>query len=330
MCTSTLIPERRCGARRVRAVGLTHFDQAERAAYAVGHIQGTWSFLGDGAGSVTVGLSRLQVADGGWSTPVHEHGREEEIFYVLDGRGLSIQDGRAAEVRPGDCIVYLPGKGAHSLHGIDGLDVLAFGQRFPDEAPRFPRSGLSRIGNRAVETMPGSRDGEPIQWLREAELGPPELPDGIGPRPSTITNLADVEAVTVERPRVVRTRRHVSRAAGSVRTGLQHVEVAPGKESTAQHCHSVEEELFVVLDGDGVLVLDDEELPVRAGQVICRPAATGVCHMFRAGPSGMTYLAYGPREPADMCYYRRSNKIAFRGVHLIARLERLEYWDGED
>ena len=52
--------------------------------------------------------------------------------------------------------------------------------------------------------------------------------------------------------------------------------------------------------------------------------------MFRAGPEGLTYLAYGTRDPGDICYYPRSNKIAFRGVHLIARLEKLDYWDGED
>jgi uncharacterized cupin superfamily protein len=52
--------------------------------------------------------------------------------------------------------------------------------------------------------------------------------------------------------------------------------------------------------------------------------------MFRAGEHGLTYLAYGTREPADVCYYPRSNKILFRGVNLTARLERLDYWDGED
>jgi uncharacterized cupin superfamily protein len=101
-------------------------------------------------------------------------------------------------------------------------------------------------------------------------------------------------------------------------------------ESAPQHCHSVEEEIFVILDGEGVLVLDEEETPVSSGHVVSRPAATGVSHMFRAGDAGLTYLAYGTRDPADVCYYPRSNKIAFRGVGVIARLERLEYWDGED
>jgi len=43
----------------------------------------------------------------------------------------------------------------------------------------------------------------------------------------------------------------------------------------------------------------------------------------------MTYLAYGTREPNDICYYPRSNKVAFRGVGLIGRFEPLSYADGE-
>jgi len=43
----------------------------------------------------------------------------------------------------------------------------------------------------------------------------------------------------------------------------------------------------------------------------------------------MTFLAYGTREPNDVCYYPRSNKIYWRGVGLITRLESLVYNDGE-
>ena len=87
----------------------------------------------------------------------------------------------------------------------------------------------------------------------------------------------------------------------------------------------------MILRGEGALVLDEQETPVRAGHVVSRPAATGVSHVFRAGDGGLTYLAYGTREPGDVCYYPRSNKIAFRGVRVMARLERIsDYWDGED
>jgi uncharacterized cupin superfamily protein len=313
-------------------MGSTHLEQAPSREYDLGHLRSRWSFLGEAAGSVSVGLRRIEVAPGAWSTPAHDHGRAEEIFYVLAGGGVSWHKGSTALVAAGDCIVYAPGRGPHTLHaGSEGLDVLAFGPRSPDEALRLPRLGLSLIGNRAAASEPGMIDGVPVQFIREAELGPPDLPPELGSRPSTIVNLSEVTPDPLTRPRVQRVRRNLGRAAGSVHTGLQHVEVAPGKESTAQHCHSLEEEIFVILDGDGVLVLGEAvQTPVSAGSVISRPAGTGVAHLLRAGPGGLSYLAYGTRDPGDVCYYPRSNKIAFRGVGLIGRLESLDYWDGED
>jgi uncharacterized cupin superfamily protein len=55
-----------------------------------------------------------------------------------------------------------------------------------------------------------------------------------------------------------------------------------------------------------------------------------VAHCFRAGEAGLTLLSYGTRDPGDIVYYPRSDKVNFRGVGLITRLERLDYWDGED
>lgn len=311
-------------------MGITHFDEAPAREFAVGHIRGRWTGLGGAAGCVGVGVRRIQVPAGGWSTPAHEHGREEELFYVLSGRGISWQKGRTAEVSAGDCIFYAPGRGAHTLHALDRLDVLAFGPRHEDESPSFPRLGLSLVNGRAVESGPGSLEGVPIQFVREAELGPPDRPEP-GERPASIVNMREVDARPIKRGRVSRTRRDLATAVRSVDTGLQHVEVEAGYESAPLHCHSVEEELFVVLEGHGVLVLDDEEeTPVRAGHVVARPPATGVAHLFRAGDEGLTYLAYGTRDPSDMCFYPRSNKVSFRGVKVIARIERLDYWDGED
>jgi uncharacterized cupin superfamily protein len=315
-------------------VGIAHLDDAPFHEHELGHLRSRWTMVGDAAGCEKAGVRRIQVPAGGWSTPAHEHGLDEEIFYVLGGRGVSWQAGEAAEVRAGDCIVYLASGGEHTLHALEPLDVLAFGERHEDESVGFPRLGLSLVGNRAVESLPYLIDGAPIQFVRESELGPPALPDPLpgphAPRPATIVNVDDVEGVTVQRTRVVRTRRNLGRAAGSINTGIQHVEVAPGKYSTAQHCHSVEEEIFVILGGEGVVVLGEEETAVRPGHVIARPAGTGVAHVFRAGAGGLTYLAYGMRDPGDICFYPRSNKIAIRGLGLVARLERLDYWDGED
>ncbi len=286
--------------------------------------------LGEAAGSVGIGARRIELPAGGWSTPAHEHGSGEEIFYVRGGRGLSWQAGRTAEIGAGDCILYLPNRGAHSLHAIEPLDVLAFGPRKTLETIGFPRLAMSLVGRRAVVSEPGAIDGKPFQFVRESELGPPELPEAPGERPPSIVNLDAVERAPFGRGRVEAARRDLGRAVGSRHTGLKHVSVAPLKYATPAHCHTLEEELFVVLDGKGTLILGDDELPVERGHVIARPPGTGIAHALRAGDDGLQFLAYGTRHPGDMCYYPRSNKIAFRGLGVIARVEKLGYWDGEE
>ena len=308
---------------------LTHFDDARRREIEIGHLHATWSFLGEAAGSQGIGVRRIEVAPGGWSTPAHEHGREEEIFYVLGGRGLAWHAGNTYEIGAGDCVVFRPARGAHSVHALEPLDTLAFGPRLDDESVGFPRIGFSLVGGRGVETVPGVRDGYAVQFVREADAGPPELPPP-SPRPAWIVNVADVEGESRDGPTVARRRRDLARAAGSVRTGLKVYEAAPGKLATPPHCHSAEEELFVVLDGDGHLLLGDEEHPVQRGHVVARPPGTGVAHTFRAGDRGLTFLAYGTRESNDICFYPRSGKVFFRGVNLVARIESLDYWDGEE
>ncbi len=95
-----------------------------------------------------------------------------------------------------------------------------------------------------------------------------------------------------------------------------------------------------MLEGSGTLELwpspvqaedgrEIERQAVRAGHAISRPPSTGLSHHFIAGEGGMTFLAYGTREPNDVCYYPRSNKIYWRGLGVIARLEHLSYDDGE-
>jgi mannose-6-phosphate isomerase-like protein (cupin superfamily) len=98
---------------------ISHWDDVRTWRGERGHIAGTWSSL-TGRSSRSVGLKRIQVDPGRWSTPLHLEGAEEEIFYVLGGSGMSVQwegegDPVGYEVRAGDCLVHLALENAHTL-----------------------------------------------------------------------------------------------------------------------------------------------------------------------------------------------------------------------
>jgi uncharacterized cupin superfamily protein len=309
---------------------ICHWDEVETDRAEAGHIGGVWTDLGTGAETKTVGLNRIQIDPGKWSTPLHRQTAEEEIFFVLRGSGICLLDGAAFEVRPADCIVHRP-RETHTLRaGDEGLDVLAFRTRVPTEAAHLPRAGVSWLGGSWVDAGHGEHP-----WQREAAAGEPEVPEDRA-RPESVVNVDEVDRVDHADGSMCL----VARNAGAELAGLNWARLNPGAEGAPPHCHSADEEIFVVLEGEGVLELwptpqrvrggiGREDLPIRAGHVISRPASSGIAHGIRAGSAGITYLAYGTRNANDVCYYPRSNKIYFRGLGVIARLEDLHYDDGE-
>ena len=122
--------------RRVPAVGITHFDEAPAREYAVGHIKGRWTALGEAAGSATVGGSPdRDPARGAGRPPPTSTAARRRSSTCSAVAGSSWQRERTTEIRAGDCIVYLPRRGAHSLHALEPLDVLAFGPRHTMRVP---------------------------------------------------------------------------------------------------------------------------------------------------------------------------------------------------
>jgi uncharacterized cupin superfamily protein len=302
-------------------VKIANLYEGRSGELAVGHIKGVWRDLGREAGTRTVGLRRIEIAAGHFSTPAHDHGADEEIFFVLAGEGLLWQDGVTYAVGTGDCIVHRPKRGPHTLRGGDGgLDVLVFGQRLDPSLTALPRAGVAWSFPRWVELGGGDSP-----FAREAAAGPPECPPPNAERPPNAIALSDVSTIFEGRAR------RLGKTAGAVATGLNHVVLPAGGQGAPAHCHSQEEELFVVLDGGGVLELwargeqSAEERPLHPGDVLSRPAGTGVAHAFRAGAEGLTYLAYGTREPGDMCFYPQSGRVSLRGLGIALRSPEIDY-----
>jgi uncharacterized cupin superfamily protein len=310
------------------AGGLVHWDDVEPVERAAGHIRGQWQFLGEAAGTVLVGCNRVRLEPGAWSTPAHVDLSNEEIFYILSGSGLSWQNGKVYEVREGDCIVHQVDREAHTLRaGPDGLEYLVYGGRARIGSAYLPRVGVAWLKQSWVDAGGGEHP-----WKREAGAGEPDVGEP-SERPPSIVNVDALEP-DAEGDRVL------ADEAGATQAGLHHRTLAPGGAAVPAHCHSAEEEIFVMLDGSATLELipsprlanegaEEERHELRAGHVVARPPGTRISHFFRGGDDAATMLVYGTRDPNDIAYYPRSNKINFRGVGLIARLDALEYADGE-
>jgi uncharacterized cupin superfamily protein len=302
-----------------------HFDEVEPRVFDGTHLRGRGWRLGAAAGASDVGLTRYRIAPGERAMPVHVHADEEELFYVLSGEGLSWQDGRTYAVRAGDCILHRPGAEAHTILGAgDGLDVLAFGGGSPTGLTWLPRAQAWWNG---PHWLP--HDG-PNPFAAEEAAGPLEVPAPEAQRPPTIVALDELPAEDFTGGGdVVAVRRELGDTLESKQTGVAHLVVAPDALSAPPHCHAAEEELFVVLDGAGTLLLGDEEHAVRTGSVVARPPGTGVPHAFRAGDGPLTLLAFSTREPNDIVFFPRSGKVGLRGIKTRFLVQQVEYWDGE-
>jgi uncharacterized cupin superfamily protein len=304
---------------------LAHWDDVEWTRIDRGALQGERQRLGAAAGAARAGLSRYRMGPGERAMPVHVHADEEEIFYVLGGRGLSWLRGRTYGVSAGDCILHRAGAEPHTIiAGEEPLDVLAFSSGSDTQMTWLPRAGAWWMGPRWLPS-----DG-PSPFTREAEAGELELPEPEPERAPNIVATEDVPADAMRHGRVDSQWRELGLAAGSVVSGLNHVVVAPGARGCPYHCHGADEEMFVVLAGAGVLRLGEERHDVRAGHVLARPPGTGVAHQFIAGDDGLTLLAWGTRDPNDIAWYPDSQKVNLRGIGIKARITPLDYWDGED
>lgn len=280
----------------------------------------TWRDVGRAAGSVAIGARVGDVGPGAQATPLHAHGAEEELFYVLRGGGACVtESGEAAELRTGDAVLRRAGGRAHAfVAGPDGLRFLALGERRRAEVVRFPRVeglGTGRAGW-AAGASPLAAEGRLDDLEAPAELR----------RPRWVVAAAEVEDRRWGGGGGETRAADLGRTLGSKTTGLQLVRLPAGARGVRPHCHSAEEELFFVLEGGGTFLVGDERLAVRPGHLVARPAGTRVPHTYEAGPDGMAVLAYGQRDPNDMAFYPESQTVFLRGLGVRFRVDQASSW----
>lgn len=86
--------------------------------------------------------------------------------------------------------------------------------------------------------------------------------------------------------------------------GVNLVELPPGGWSSQRHWHEEEDEFVYILAGELVLVTDEGETLLRAGD--CAAFPKGVAnghHMINRSTAPAIYLEVGTRNPAGVCHY---------------------------
>jgi uncharacterized cupin superfamily protein len=116
-----------------------------------------------------LGVCHTRLPPGRTTCPFHYHEREDEVFFVLSGRGVLRYGDDIRTLRAGDCVSCPAGtKVAHQIANPfeEDLVYLAIGPHDPDEVCVYPDSGkvlirsLHRIG---LLTEAGYLEGEPAE-----------------------------------------------------------------------------------------------------------------------------------------------------------------------
>ena len=128
----------------------------------------------------------------------------------------------------------------------------------------------------------------------------------------------------------------VGATLGTRQIGCTLVVLEPGKRAWPYHLHHAEEEVFLVLAGEGTLRYDDEEFPVRAGDVILTPPGPGTAHQIINTSEGeLRYLALSGKHDLEIAYYPDSGKYgAYFGDRrtdrfIAKRTSAVDYWQDE-
>ena len=96
------------------------------------------------------------------------------------------------------------------------------------------------------------------------------------------------------------------------------------------HFHVLNDELFYVLSGSGMLRYGEEIFPIRPGDTISCPAGTKVAHQIvNTGSEDLVYLGIGADSPNEVCGYPDSGKVMVRALRTVGFLTRTEYMAGE-
>lgn len=159
--------------------------------------------------------------------------------------------------------------------------------------------------------------------------------------PKPFMNLDEVQFDDIEDNGYYTSRRgSISRHIGARDLGYNLTVLPPGKAQCPFHSHHGEEEMFLILEGEGELRFGGQRFPIRRHDVIaCPTGGAEVAHqIINTGTVTMTYLALSTRAGLDACEYPDSRKVLVKGgrpgapgIRKMFRAETtVDYYDREE
>lgn len=166
-----------------------------------------------------------------------------------------------------------------------------------------------------------------------------------------IVNLADVAYEPEDEVDRAAPKGYVARfaaigaALGTKMLGYSLIEIAPGNRASPFHNHRCNEEMFLILEGQGHIRIGNERHPIRSGDIIaCPPGGPETAHQIEnTSDAPLRYLAVSSMAEPDVIDYPDSGKFLVKGqltagdgttserFRFMGRREQgLTYWDGEN
>ena len=155
-----------------------------------------------------------------------------------------------------------------------------------------------------------------------------------------LVNLDEVTFDDIEENDFYTSRRALfSASIGARKLGYNLTELPPGKSQCPFHSHREEEEMFLILEGEGELRFGEQRFKLRRHDVVaCPTGGPEVAHqIINTGTTPMRYLSLSSLAATEVCEYPDSRKIGVfastspaSGVRRLFREETgVDYYDRE-
>ena len=115
---------------------------------------------------------------------------------------------------------------------------------------------------------------------------------------------------------------------GMGRLGMNARRVPPGHSACPAHTHLMADEIFVVLEGQGLFRYGDHVHEIRPGDCISCPTDTEIANPATPDGTGdLVYLAIGAEPPGEICTYPDSGALTIDALDRHGFLREADYFE---